>query len=108
MWARINVGGAERSLRGLGGADHLQPVRNHERGFSVRAKATANDSEFGLGAGVIDPTSRTDRQIEGYQELLEIYATDPAFPDEGRGLLKPGEVRTGKENDPKTCTINRP
>lgn len=67
-----------------------------------------DDSEFGLGRGVIDPTSRKLREITPEQELVEIYATNPAEPDVGRGLLKPGEVRLTTENDPETCTVDRP
>jgi hypothetical protein len=38
-----------------------------------------DESEFGLGPGMIDPTSRADRAIEGYQELQEIYSRPKTF-----------------------------
>lgn len=54
-------------------------------------KVTKNDSEFGDGKGLIDPIRRAERVVGqeatalGVQrlgeELLEIYATNPANPN---------------------------
>lgn len=38
-----------------------------------------SESEFGLGAGAIDPISRIDRTLPAHQELAEIYATAKSF-----------------------------
>lgn len=39
-------------------------------------------SEFGGGPGMIDPQRRKDRVLEPHEELWEMYATNPAAPDE--------------------------
>lgn len=54
-------------------------------------KVKKTDSEFGEGRGLIDPIRRADRAIgqnsgplaveRSGEELLEIYATDPADPN---------------------------
>jgi hypothetical protein len=38
-----------------------------------------DESEFGLGAGLIDPISRANRNITAEQELQEIYALPKTF-----------------------------
>lgn len=53
---------------------------------------TDDDSEFGLGPGMIDPISRADRAIEGYQELWEIRSTPESFDSGGEGVVKPEET----------------
>lgn len=40
---------------------------------------SADESEFGLGTGMIDSTARGERAIEGYQELWEIYSLPHTF-----------------------------
>lgn len=50
-------------------------------------KAPTDHSEFGGGPGLIDPVLRSDRLLEGHQELLEIYATDPSDPGSDPALV---------------------
>lgn len=38
-----------------------------------------DESEFGLGSGMIDPLSRAGRFIGPHQELMEIYALPKTF-----------------------------
>lgn len=38
-------------------------------------------SEFGGGPGLIDPKLRAARVVTPEEELIEIYATNPADPD---------------------------
>jgi len=46
-----------------------------------RKKAPSDHTEFGGGPGLIDPVSRTDRNVSARDSLLEIYATNPNDPD---------------------------
>lgn len=45
----------------------------------VRNPDSGDESEFGLGEGMIDPTSRAARAIEGYMEGWEIKALPKTF-----------------------------
>lgn len=38
-----------------------------------------NESEFGLGPGIIDPVNRANRVLEPWQELAEIAALPKTF-----------------------------
>lgn len=69
---------------------------------------SAEDSEFGLGRGIIDPVARQNRTLTPDQHLIEIYATNPSLPNVGNGELAPGEVLLTDENRPETCTVDRP
>lgn len=68
-----------------------------------------NESEFGMGPGVIDPDNRSNRILEGFEELREIYALPKTFDGSGGadGLptdpaetpvprLLPGETETDR------------
>jgi len=63
-------------------------------------------SEFGGGRGLIDPERRRQRRLEPHEEMLEIYATDPALPNSG-GAVAAGGQSIGPENSPETATIER-
>lgn len=56
------------------------------------------ESEFGLGTGMIDETSRADRAIPAHQELWEIYAVPKTFD----GSMLPGEPQP-----PETTPVPR-
>lgn len=60
-------------------------------------------SEFGGGRGLIDPVRRADRVLEPYEQLMEVYATDP-YPtvDPETGEITPEGER---EMTPETATI---
>jgi hypothetical protein len=45
----------------------------------ARDAESANESEFGLGAGMIDPIARADRAIPEYQQGWEIAALPKTF-----------------------------
>lgn len=45
------------------------------------AKAPSDHGEFSGGPGLIDPERRKDRQVTAEEELVELYATNPADPN---------------------------
>lgn len=55
-------------------------------------------SEFGLGTGMIDPGERADRALPLHQELWEIAALPKTFDGSGKGL--PGGARRAPEETP--------
>lgn len=84
-----------------------------------RDSIPTNHSEFGGGAGPIDPVLRDDRVLTPEQELMEIYATNPASPGDAYappiGGVAPTEEqlaaavgRVERENDPATADVERP
>ena len=55
------------------------------------------ESEFGLGDGVIDPISRRDRSMPAHQQLAEIYAVPKSFDNSSEaGLVPPEETPVPK------------
>jgi len=48
-----------------------------------------NESEFGLGPGMIDPQNRANRVLTTEQELQEIYALPKTFDAEANGIVRP-------------------
>lgn len=58
---------------------------------------SADESEFGLGTGFIDPIARADRAIPVHQQLAEIYALPKTFAGSG------GDA----ERDPTTTPVPR-
>lgn len=54
-----------------------------------------DESEFGLGPGLIDPISRANRNVSAYQEAMEIRALPKTFGGSG------GDV----ERDPATTPL---
>lgn len=56
------------------------------------AQIPKDHTEFGGGAGLIDSVSRADRALDPEQELMEIYATNPA----------------DEKSDPATVKLERP
>ena len=67
-------------------------------------KAPKGHSEFGGGAGLIDPMVRKDRALSAQEELIEIYATNPAAADSGTGAEF---ARLGPDNNPETADLAR-
>lgn len=55
-------------------------------------------SEFGLGSGMIDPGERADRSLPVHQELWETYALPKTFDGSETGL--PGGERQAAEDTP--------
>lgn len=52
-----------------------------------------DESEFGLGPGLIDPLSRVDRSMPAHQELAEIYSLPKTFDGSSEaGLVDPSET----------------
>jgi hypothetical protein len=53
-----------------------------------------NESEFGLGPGMIDPQNRASRVMPLHQELWEVYALPRTFDAEANGIptAKPEET----------------
>jgi hypothetical protein len=47
---------------------------------------SAEESEFGLGPGMIDPQNRANRVLPAEQELWEIYALPKTFDAEANGI----------------------
>jgi hypothetical protein len=47
---------------------------------------SADESEFGLGPGMIDPYLRSNRALSVEQELQEIYALPKTFDAEANGI----------------------
>jgi hypothetical protein len=45
-----------------------------------------NESEFGLGPGLIDPQLRANRALTAEQELQEIYALPKTFDGAANGI----------------------
>lgn len=58
------------------------------------------ESEFGLGEGMIDPVLRAEGRdaMPGHQQLWEIYARPKTFDDSALGL--PGGERPAVEETP--------
>lgn len=52
-----------------------------------------NESEFGLGMGMIDPMLRSNRALSVEQQLQEIYAKPKTFDAEANGI-DPGDPTT--------------
>lgn len=48
-----------------------------------------DETEFGLGPGLIDPIQRKARAITTEQELQEIYALPKTFDSEKAGTIRP-------------------
>lgn len=44
-----------------------------------RDNETWDESEFGLGSGVIDPIRRADRHVSSHEEAMEIRALPSSF-----------------------------
>ena len=72
------------------------------------SKAPRSHTEFGGGPGLIDPVARLDRTITPEEELIEIYATNPARPESGNVPANEQVSPLGPENFPETATIERP
>ena len=54
---------------------------------------SVEETEFGLGAGMIDPGERETRALPVHQQLWEIYAVPRTFDGSGGDeLLPPEEV----------------
>jgi hypothetical protein len=72
------------------------------------SKVPKDHTEFGGGPGLIDPMNRADRTLTPEEELIEIYATDPAPPRSGHIPADPEVMPLGPENFQETATIERP
>lgn len=69
---------------------------------------TAEDSEYGAGRGIIDPQSRTNRVVSPYEQMVEIYATNPAPDNLKAGGIEAGKVTVGDDNLPEKAVVDRP
>lgn len=47
---------------------------------------SGDESEFGLGPGLIDPQNRANRLLSPGQELMEIYALPKTFDSAANGI----------------------
>lgn len=77
-----------------------------------RESIPRDHTEFGGGPGMIDPVLRTDRVLEPYQELWEIYATDPTGGEGAIGST-PEEIAAKKaeselRSKPENAIVERP
>ena len=52
---------------------------------------SGDESEFGLGPGVIDPYLRSNRALTTEQQLQEIYALPKTFDSEANGIIRPAQ-----------------
>jgi hypothetical protein len=50
---------------------------------------SADESEFGLGPGLIDPYLRSNRALSTEQQLQEIYALPKTFDAEANNISRP-------------------
>lgn len=93
-----------------------------------KSNVPSNHSEFSGGPGMIDPVVREDRTLETHQQLWELYATNPASPDESNPGVAEGytdedraagvpptdaqfaaaRLRVAGQNDPLTSEVERP
>lgn len=58
----------------------------------TRDDSNVEESEFGLGPGMIDARARADRALESYQEAWEIKAMPKSFDNSLPGRLPPEET----------------
>ena len=61
-----------------------------------RDPESVEETEFGLGAGMIDSRSRAERAIRPHQQLQEIYALPKTFDGSEAGL-EGGERKAPEE-----------
>lgn len=69
-------------------------------------------TEFGGGPGLIDPVLRKDRLLTNEEQLIEIYATNPAGGEGAQGTTD-AEIAARKAElerlaDPENAIIERP
>lgn len=83
-------------------ADYNTRSRNETEGLTMsdwpRDANSDDQSEFGLGEGMIDPGERASRALPLHQQMAEIYARPKTFDKSELGL--PGGARPPTETTP--------